>query len=305
MCRVIFVSKRRRKENEKRKRRKRVIHQDGRDRSCSAGIQDTLPTVLTGIPDQFFFPPAKEKFARSEERLRLHGASGRKRWPMSVTAKEKGTKAQKKKKGKEGKRKKKRDTQPWQDDDEELRSRKRKFCAPRHTDPFWRAISSRDCALLYIFLSPFVATPWIPCWISWRILNVWLRGEGRRVSSLVHLSLIRWKSGLPAQVFQFVFGRRTIDCSGALRPRCSLEQNSCEFGSTWRNLRKRNLYSVRQIFRYAPARFLTFTTTHKIRRTSEKCSSTNLVFWLLGCWLTRKKRNNSPGFDLLRCNFHR
>lgn len=88
------------------------------------------------------------------------------------------------------------------------RAWKRKFRAPRHTDPFWRATSSWDCVLVYSFLSS-VATPWILCRISRRLpelLEVW--------GTHAHLSLTRWKSGLPAQVLQFVFGRRTIDCNG-------------------------------------------------------------------------------------------
>lgn len=59
----------------------------------SAGIQDTLPTVLTGISDRFFSPPAREKFARSEEvRIGRLAASGKKRRPLSASAN--GTKTQ-------------------------------------------------------------------------------------------------------------------------------------------------------------------------------------------------------------------
>jgi len=73
------------KEQRKRGKESNTRSKWTRDGSCSAGIQNTLPTVPTGIPDHFFLPPARKKFARIEAPWHE-----RKRWSMSATAKKNG-----------------------------------------------------------------------------------------------------------------------------------------------------------------------------------------------------------------------
>jgi len=100
-------------------------------------------------------------------------------------------------------------------------ARKRKFRAPRHTE------SLLTCDFVVglcarIFLS-FLCRNLVN---SVSDLSKIAGIAGGPENSRAHLSLTRWKSGLPAQVPQFVFGRRTIDCSG-LYVRGALEWNFC------------------------------------------------------------------------------
>lgn len=103
--------------------------------------------------------------------------------------------------------------------------------------------------LLLLFLSSFLFVA------RCREFHVGSYGGCRSGETPVHLSLTRWKSGLPVQVLQFVFGRGTIDCNG-LYVRCALSDGT-SVGVTWRDLWRRSLYV--KIFRHIPvARFLIF-----------------------------------------------
>lgn len=119
-----------------------------------------------------------------------------------------------------------------------------KFRAPRHTDPFWCATWRRGelCASLYIYIyfsfSLSLSPPFSLSRDAVNSMSDLTVAAGSETP--VHLSLTRWKSGLPVQVLQFVFGRGTIDCNGLYVRRALSDGTSV--GVTWQDLWRRSLY---------------------------------------------------------------